>query len=65
MDRGKRATIAVLATLLWIGYMAVGLAVINAVMPTEGGAGPEGAAAFVGLVSGVVVCGLIMWAASD
>ena len=65
MDRGKRAAIAGAATLLWLGYMAVGLGLINTLMPTHGGAGPEGAAAFVGLVSGVVVCGLIMWAASD
>ncbi len=57
--------IAAIATVLWLGYMVVGLAVINTVAPTIGGEGPEGAAAFVGLVTGVVTVGLIMWAASD
>ncbi len=45
--------------------MAVGLAVINAVLPSEGGEGPAGTAAFVGLVWGVAAMGTIMWAASD
>jgi hypothetical protein len=30
-----------------------------------GGQGPEGTAAFIGLVTGVVTVGLIMWAATD
>ncbi len=64
-DRGKRAAIATVATVLWLGYMVVGLWLINKFAPTTGGAGPDGAAAFVGLVGGVVVAGLIMWAASE
>ena len=64
-DRNRRVAIAAVATVLWLGYMMVGLAVINAALPTAGGEGPEGTAAFVGLVLGVVVVGLIMWAASD
>jgi len=64
-DRTRRAIIASVATILWLGYMAVGLAVIDTVAPTEGGAGPAGAAALFGLVTGVVNVGLIMWAASD
>ncbi len=64
-DRGRRAVIAGISTVLWLGYMAVGLAVIDAAMPTVGGEGPEGFAAFVGLVWGVVTIGLIMWAVSD
>ncbi len=54
-----------MALVLWLGYMAVGLAVIDTLAPTAGGEGPEGVAAFVGLVSGVLTVGLIMWAASD
>ena len=65
MDRSKRSVLAVAATVLWLGYMGIGLAVINTLMPTHDGAGPEGAAAFLGLVGGVVVIGMIMWAASD
>ena len=64
-DRGRRATIATIGFVLWMGYMVVGLAVIDAILPTVGGEGPEGAAAFVGLVFGVISIGLIMWAASD
>ena len=64
-DRGRRGIIAAIATVLWLGYMMIGLPVINATMPTVGGHGPEGTAAFVGLVTGVVTVGLIMWAASD
>lgn len=64
-NRGRRAIIAGVVTVLWLVYMVVGLAVINAAMPTVGGEGPEGAAAFVGLVWGVFTVGLIMWAASD
>lgn len=65
MDRGKKAVIAGIATLLWLGYMVVGLFLINTYAPTTGGEGPDGAAAFLGLVGGVVVVGLIMWAASE
>jgi membrane-associated HD superfamily phosphohydrolase len=64
-DRSRRAIIAAVATVLWLAYMVVGLAVIDSVAPTVGGEGPEGTAAFVGLISGVVTVGLIMWAASD
>ncbi len=52
-------------TLLWLGYMVVGLQVIARVAPTVNGNGPDGLAAFIGLVSGVVTCGFIMWAASE
>ena len=64
-DRNRRAVIAAVATVLWLGFMMVGLPIINAVLPTVGGQGPEGTAAFVGLVTGVFTVGLIMWAASD
>lgn len=64
-DRSKRGIIAAVATVLWLGYMVVGLAVIDAMAPTVGGEGPEGTAAFIGLVFGVITVGLIMWAASD
>jgi membrane-associated HD superfamily phosphohydrolase len=64
-DRNRRAIIATVSTVLWVAYMVVGLAVINALAPTVGGEGPEGTAAFVGLVWGVVTAGLIQWAVSD
>lgn len=64
-NRSRRAVIAAVVTVLWLGYMIVGLPVINALMPTVGGEGPEGAAAFVGLVAGVFAIGFIMWWASD
>jgi hypothetical protein len=64
-DRGRRALIATVSTVLWLGFMIVGLAVINTLWPTVGGEGPEGTAAFVGLVWGVVTIGLIQWAVSD
>ena len=64
-DRGRRAIIAGVATVLWLAFMAIGLPIINTVAPTVGGQGPEGTAAFIGLIAGVVVVGLIMWAASD
>ncbi|MGI8872366.1 MAG: hypothetical protein ACR2KI_07185 [Candidatus Limnocylindria bacterium] len=64
-DRGRRNLIAALATVLWLGYMVFGLALLNQIAPTVNGAGPDGAAAFVGLVGGVVTVGLIMWAASE
>jgi hypothetical protein len=64
-DRSRRAIIAAVFTVLWLGYMVVGLPVIDTLAPTVGGEGPEGTAAFVGLVWGVVTVGVIMWAASD
>ena len=64
-DRGRRAIIAGVATVLWLAYMAIGLPVINSVAPTVGGQGPEGTAAFIGLIAGVFTVGRIMWAASD
>jgi hypothetical protein len=64
-NRNRRIIIASVFTIAWLGYMVVGLALINYIYPTEGGAGPEGTAAFIGLIWGVVVCGLVMWAASD
>jgi hypothetical protein len=65
MNRRTRGILAAIATILWLGYMVVGLAVINTLAPTARGAGPAGTAAFVGLVGGVVTVGLIMWFASD
>lgn len=64
-NRNRRALIAAIATAVWLAYMIIGLIVINTVMPTVGGEGPEGAAAFIGLVGGVFTIGLIMWWASD
>jgi hypothetical protein len=64
-DRTRRGIIAGVATVVWLAYMMIGLPVINATMPTVGGEGPEGTAAFIGLVTGVFTVGLIMWAASD
>jgi hypothetical protein len=64
-DRNRRAIIAGAATVVWLAFMMIGLPVINAAAPTVGGQGPEGTAAFIGLVTGVVTVGLIMWAASD
>ncbi|MEX1072883.1 MAG: hypothetical protein WED86_04210 [Chloroflexota bacterium] len=63
--RRTKTIIAAVASVLWLGYMVVGLQTIDAIAPTVGGAGPEGLAAFIGLVSGVVVAGLVMWAASE
>ena len=64
-NRSRRVIIASIGTVLWLGYMWPGLAIIDTVAPTVRGAGPEGLAAFVGLIWGVVTCGLIMWAAQD
>jgi len=64
-NRNKRSIIAAVTLVLWMGYMAVGLAFIDSLAPTVGGEGPEGTAAFIGLVWGVVAVGLIQWAASD
>ena len=64
-DRTRRTIIAAISGIAWLGYMAIGLAVINQFLPTVGGEGPAGLAAFVGLVWGVVTVGLAQWAASD
>ena len=64
-NRGRRGVIAAIVTLLWLGYMVIGLQVISRLLPTVNGNGPEGLAAFIGLVAGVVTCGFIMWAASE
>jgi hypothetical protein len=64
-DRGRRAIIATVSTVLWLGFMFPGLTIINTLWPTVGGEGPEGTAAFVGLVWGLVTAGLIQWAVSD
>ena len=63
--RSRKVILAVVSSALWLGYMVVGLAVINTVLPTVEGEGPFGAAAFVGLLSGFFVTGFIMWAISD
>ena len=64
-DRSRRSIIAAVATVAWLAYMMIGLPVLNAMLPTVGGEGPEGTAAFIGLIAGVFTVGLIMWAASD
>jgi hypothetical protein len=64
-NRTRRSIIAVVGTVLWLGYMLIGLIAIDKIAPTVNGNGPEGLAAFVGLVAGVVVVGLIQWAASE
>ena len=64
-NRNRRALIAALISVPWLVYMIVGLAAINAALPTVGGEGPEGTAAFVGLVWGFFAIAAIMWAASD
>ena len=64
-DRSRRGIIAAVATVAWLAYMMIGLPVLNAMLPTVGGEGPEGTAAFIGLIAGVFTVGLIMWAASD
>ena len=64
-NRNRRAVIAAAVTVLWLAYMMIGLPVNTATIPTVGGQGPEGTAAFIGLVSGVFAVGFIMWAASD
>jgi hypothetical protein len=63
--RRTKAIIAAVLSVGWLFYMIVGLQVINAIAPVRLGSGPEGTAAFVGLVSGVFVAGIVMWAASD
>jgi hypothetical protein len=64
-NRSRRGVIAAIVTVLWLGYMTVGLGVIDAALPTVGGEGPEGTAAFIGLVWGVFAVGFVMWAVSD
>ena len=64
-DRSRRVVIAAVATVLWLAYMMIGLPVLNAMFPTVGGEGPEGTAAFIGLVAGIITVGIFMWAASD
>jgi hypothetical protein len=64
-SRRTKAILAAVASVGWLLYMIVGLQVINIIAPEHLGSGPEGAAAFIGLVSGIVVAGLVMWAASD
>jgi hypothetical protein len=64
-NRNRRIVIASIATVAWLAYMVVGLAVIDQVAPTVLGEGPAGLAAFVGLIAGVVTAGIIMWAATD
>lgn len=63
--RRTKAIIAAVLSVGWLLYMIVGLQVINVIAPTSLGNGPDGTAAFVGLVSGIFVCGSVMWAASD
>lgn len=63
--RSRKVILAAVLSALWLGYMVVGLAVIDAVFPTIEGEGPAGAAALVGLLSGFFVTGFIMWAASE
>jgi hypothetical protein len=63
--RRTKAIIAAVLSVGWLLYMIVGLQVINLIAPVHLGSGPEGTAAFIGLVSGVFVCGFVMWAASD
>lgn len=65
INRGRRGVIAAVATVLWLGYMAIGLALIQHFAPNVNGNGPEGLAAFVGLVTGVITVGIIQWAVSD
>lgn len=65
VTRRTKAIIAAVLSVGWLLYMIVGLPVINIIAPTRLGSGPEGTAAFIGLVSGVFVCGFVMWAASD
>lgn len=63
--RSRKVVLAAVLSALWLGYMVIGLAVIDVVFPTIEGKGPHGAAAFVGLLSGFFVTGFIMWAASE
>jgi hypothetical protein len=64
-NRRRRVIIASVGTVLFLLYMVVGLAAIDNFLPTVRGEGPEGLAAFIGLIWGLVDAGLIMWAAQD
>jgi len=64
-NRSRRVIIASIVSILWLGYMVVGLVVIDTLVPTVRGAGPEGLAAFVGLIGGIVAAGFVQWAVSD
>lgn len=63
--RSRRVILAVVTSALWLGYMVIGLFVINTLFPTIEGQGPAGTAAFIGLLTGFFVTGIIMWAISD
>lgn len=63
--RRTKAIIAAVLSVGWLLYMIVGLQVINVIAPTVRGNGPDGTAAFIGLVAGIFVAGFVMWAASD
>jgi hypothetical protein len=63
--RSTRVIIAVISTALWLGYMVIGLWLINELFPTVEGQGPAGTAAFIGLLTGFFLTGIVMWAASD
>ena len=65
ITRRTKAIIAAVLSVGWLLYMIIGLQVINLIAPIHLGSGPEGTAAFVGLVAGVFVAGFVMWAASD
>ena len=65
VTRRTKAIIAAVLSVGWLFYMIVGLQVIDVIAPTRLGNGPEGTAAFIGLVAGVFVTGFVMWAASD
>jgi hypothetical protein len=64
-NRRRRVIIASVCTVLYLGYMVIGLAGIDHFLPTVRGEGPAGLAAFVGLIWGLVDTGVIMWAAQD
>jgi hypothetical protein len=65
ITRRTKAIIAAVLSVGWLLYMIVGLQIINVIAPIRLGSGPEGTAAFIGLVAGVFVAGFVMWAASD
>ncbi len=65
VSRRTRSVLAALAFGGWVVYMVVGLPLINAIAPTVHGDGPEGLAAFLGLIGGVVMSGIVMWAVSE
>ena len=64
-NRSRRAVIAGVASVHLARVHGDRPAVHQQRFPTVAGQGPEGTAAFIGLVAGVVVTGIIMWAASD